>query len=328
MSDFITTNVPLAPSASTTQVVVPDWYTNYARQILSNQAALSGSGYQPYGGPRVAEFGADQQAGFAATRDAATAGQPAVAGAMNAVQGTMGAAPGDAGQGYLAQAGQSTANTVQNFMNPYNDAVAERYGALGARTLQEQLLPAIGDQFVANGNYGSSRQAEAIGKGVRDASESIGAQQAALLQSGYGQAMSAAQSEASRMGGLATTAAGLEQQNLDATRQGATLQATLGNQQQQMALTGAGALTAAGNQQQAQGQKSLDLAYADYLRQEGYDQNTIDSMTKTFQGVATGIPKATLQEGYAPFTGTAPAGTSTTQNIASILAAAGGLFGN
>lgn len=326
MSDFITTNVPLAPSAQTTQTVLPDWYTNYARQILSNQQALAGQGYQAYGGPRVAQFNNDQQQGFAAAREGAGAGAGTLQGAVGTVQGALaGPSATGAAQGYLTAAGQSTADTVQDFMNPYTEQVADRLGVLGARTLREQLLPAIGDQFVASGNYGGSRQAEAIGRSVRDTEESILAKQAELLQQGYGQSLSAAQNEASRMGALASTAGNLASTDANTRLAGAGALQSMAGQQQQMALTGAGALTAVGNQQQAAGQKSLDLAYEDFLRQQGYRQDQIDSMVKTFGGVATGVPKATMQEGYGPV-GSPQPGTSTTQNIASILGALGSVF--
>lgn len=327
MSNFITTNVPLAPSASTTQVVLPDWYTNYARQILSNQQAASNQGYQAFNGPRVAQFNGQQQAGFNQTNQAAQAYQPGLQAATQAYQSTIGAAPGDAGLSYLDRAGQSTATTVNDFMNPYSQQVAERLGDLGARTLQEKLLPAIGDQFISSGGYGGSRQAEAIGKSVRDASESITAEQAAVLERGYGQALSAAQNEASRQGALAQTAAGLAGQNLAASREGAAGLAGLASQAQELGLKGASAVTAVGDQQQAGAQKSLDTAYADYLRQQGFQQEQIDNMVKTFGGVLPGIPKATMQEGYAPFTGQQQPGTSTSQNIASIIGALGSIFG-
>ena len=41
-------------NASTTQTVLPDWYTNYAMGILSNQQATSAVPYAPYQAPRIA----------------------------------------------------------------------------------------------------------------------------------------------------------------------------------------------------------------------------------------------------------------------------------
>ncbi len=88
---------------------------------------------------------------------------------------------------------------------------------------------------------------------------------------------------------------------------------------QQLGLTGAGALQQVGAQQQELGQKNLDVAYADFLRQQGYDQTQIDAMTKTLAGVAPAVPKGVLSEGY----GAAPSGStqspSTLQTIANVV---------
>jgi hypothetical protein len=77
MPDLLnTSDVPLAPSAKTSETVLPDWYTNYAMEVLSTQRATALNPYQPYGSPRVADFSPDQQAGFEAARSAAGAYQP------------------------------------------------------------------------------------------------------------------------------------------------------------------------------------------------------------------------------------------------------------
>ena len=65
----------------------------------------------------------------------------------------------------------------------------------------------------------------------------------------------------------------------------------LATQAQTAGLQGAGALQAIGAQQENKTQQSLDLAYADFLRQQGYPQAQIDAMTKTFGGVQNGIPQ-------------------------------------
>src|SRR5687767_9105760 len=77
MPDLLnTSNVPLAPSAKTSETVLPDWYTNYAMSILSNQSAVAANPYTPYSSPRIAGFTPDQEAGFEATRSAAGSFQP------------------------------------------------------------------------------------------------------------------------------------------------------------------------------------------------------------------------------------------------------------
>ena len=464
-SSLMNSSVPLAPSGSTTQTVLPEWYTNYAQDILSRQGAVANTPYPTYQGPRVADFTGDQQAGFGMTRGAATAGQGALSTALGATQEALGrsslgaaqpylsgaasmsggqaASPyleqgagmyGQVGQSnsvgaaqpffgqaagmsgvgaatpnlqqganlysqstqnlgmqsaqpFLSAAGGSTVGNINTYMNPYQEQVVNRIGEMGARTLREKLLPEISDRFIGAGGFGGSRQAEAVGRAVRDASEGISAQQSAALQAGYGQAAGLSAADLARQAQLASTAGqlGTAQQgalqaagtgmanigtslgNLTADQQraltslgtstgqlygqdisakgtaGAGLSnigqtygsltadqqrilsglgstagqlygadtsaqtdaarqmAALGLQQQQMGLTGAGALQGIGAQQQALGQKSLDTAYADFLRQQGYPQEQITGMVGALQGVGAAVPKATLEEGYGAY---------------------------
>ena len=222
----------------TKQTILPEWYSNYAMDILANQRALAAKPFQEYVDtsgrpiPRFADFAPDQQAGFQATRQNAFAYQPTLNTATTKTQdifgrSTAGAAqPGLAeakqftlqgtqptglgmAQPYLQQAGQTSVSGINQYMNPYEQAVVGRIGALGARTLQEQLLPAISDKMIGAGQFGGTRQAELIGRAVRDTMEGISAQQAQALQQGYTQAAGLAQSDLERQAQLAQTAGGL-----------------------------------------------------------------------------------------------------------------------
>jgi hypothetical protein len=68
-----------------------------------------------------------------------------------------------------------------------------------------------------------------------------------------------------------------------------------------MGLTGAGALQGVGAQQQALGQRNLDTAYSDFLKQQGYPQEQITGMMGALSGVAGAVPKATLESSFAPY---------------------------
>jgi len=147
------------------------------------------------------------------------------------VQESLGSSGLSAAQPYLQAASQSTAGAVQDFMSPYTESVTNQIAKLGARNLSENLLPAVSDAFVRAGQFGGTRMGEFGSRALRDTQESILNQQSQALQAGYGQALSAAQQEAQRQAGLATTAGGL------------------GTAQQQAILAGGQALTSA--QQQA-----------------------------------------------------------------------------
>jgi hypothetical protein len=100
----------------------------------------------------------------------------------------------------------------------------------------------------------------------------------------------------------------------------------LGEQAQTLGLTGAGALGGVGAQEQQLGQKNLDVAYGDFLRQQGYPQEQINNMLATFKGVSTGVPTAETQYGISP-SGVKQEYSSTAKDIGSALAAAAGVIG-
>jgi hypothetical protein len=139
---------------------------------------------------------------------------PGVTGYLNQAQQTSGI---NAAQPYLGAAGQSSANYIQDYMNPYNQAVTGQIATLGARNLQENLLPAVSDQFIRAGQFGSKGMGVFGERALRDTQEAVLGQQAQALQSGYGQAMSAAQAEAAKqlqVGQAAGTLTNAQQQAL------------------------------------------------------------------------------------------------------------------
>ena len=280
----------------TKQTILPDWYTNYAMDVLANQQATAARPFQAYADasgkpiPRFADFTPDQQKGFQATREGAFTFRPELGQASQQTQGVFGrsalgaaqpyfgqaagmsglgaATPGlQQGAGYIAgstsalgvqmaqpylqQAGQSAAQTVGQYMNPYTEQVVNRIGQLGTRTLQEQVLPGIESEMIRAGQFGGTRQAELTGRAIRDAMEGISAQQSAALQQGFGQAQQTAQADLARQAQLASTAGGLggaqQQALLGAGSQMADIGQTYGalTQAQQQLLADVGQRTGA-----------------------------------------------------------------------------------
>lgn len=363
----------------TKQTVLPDWYSNYAMDIIANQKALAARPYQEYVDasgkpiPRVADFAPDQQKGFQATREGAFTFRPELGTASTKTQDVFGrsamgvADPAfrqsgqytsqsttptglDMAQPYLGQAGQTSVQNIGQYMNPYTEQVVNRIGALGARALQEQLIPAISDQMTAAGQFGGTRQAELMGRAIRDTMEGISAQQAEALQKGYTSSAGLAQADLERQAQLAQTAGnlGFQQQgalarageqmgalggamgnmyNVDTSNQldAARQLAAMAKQRQEQELTGAGALQQVGAQQQALAQKNLDIAREDFLARQGYSQQQIDALTKTMQGVAGGVPTATQEYGIQPTSYRPEYPASTASQIASGLTGAAGL---
>jgi hypothetical protein len=320
----------------TSQTTLPDWYTNYAMQLLSNQQALAAQPMPTYQGPRVAEFSPTMQQGFGMTGQAATAYQPALNAATQATQGAINAPGGlGAAQPYLTQAGQTSVANIGQYMNPYMDQVVNRIGELGQRNLTENLLPAVEGRYIQAGQLGyggrdgmgtPSGMMTDTSRAVRDTSADILAKQTEALRAGYGEAAALAGTDMSRFANLASTAGTLGGQDLSRTLAGAGQLGELGAQAQNLGLTGAGALQQVGATQQGQAQKNLDVAYSDYLRQQGYPQEQINAMLQTFGGVKAGVPTASREEGIVPLGYQEKLPPSTAETIGGTLSTLAGIL--
>ena len=182
-----------------------------------NAGVGTGLGYMQQAAGMDAVKSADpylQQSSNLVTNAAGQKMLPGVTGYLNQAQQTSGI---NAAQPYLGAAGQSSANYIQDYMNPYNQAVTSQIANLGARNLQENLLPGVSDAFIRSGTFGGTRMGEFGQRALRDTQESVLNQQAQALQQGYGQAISAAQAEAQKqlqVGQAAGTLTGQQQQAL------------------------------------------------------------------------------------------------------------------
>lgn len=324
-------------TATTSQTILPDWYTNYAMQVLANQQAASAVPFSTFQGPRVAEFSPTQQQAFGMTGQAASAYQPALGQATQATQNAM-AQPGAlaTAQPFLQQAGQIAPQVINQYMNPYQEQVVNRIADLGVRNLNEKIMPGIEGRYVAAGQLGFGGRGGAAGtpsgmmtdtaRAIRDVSDDILGQQSAALQAGYNSGLGAAQTDLSRIAGLGATAGGLSATQTNQQLAGAQQLAGLGAQAQELGLTGAGALAQVGAQQQGQAQKNIDLAYADFLRQQGYPQEQINNMVQTLGGIKGAVPTATTQEGIVPLGYQPEYGPSTAESIAGGVAGIAGLL--
>jgi len=179
---------------------------------LYNQAAAGKSGLAGQGQFNAATGMFEQ----AANTDTAGQYQPYGAAATGLYGQSTDALGLSAASPYLQAAGQSSAQNVGQYMNPYNEQVTNRIAQLGARNLSENILPQISSDFIKAGGYGSTRQRDLIGRAARDTQESILGQQSQALQAGYGQGLTASAADLARYGQLGATAGGLgtQQQQL------------------------------------------------------------------------------------------------------------------
>lgn len=128
---------------------------------------------------------------------------------------------------YVAQGAGAFPDSVDRYMNPYNQQVTDRIGALAARNLKENILPGINTQFIASGQFGGSRQGDITARAIRDANESALGQQAQVLQQGYAQAGQQFTADQARAIQAGQTLGGLTQGDAAAALQAANLRGNL-----------------------------------------------------------------------------------------------------
>lgn len=321
-------------STTVTQQGLPAWYQELTRGVAAkglNEADWRTDTMRnnPYPDQRIADFQQDQISGFDTVRQNQNAWQTPMQGAMGAAGNIANAvnpylAQGNTAVGGLqAAAGQNWPTNYAQYMNPYMSQVTDEIARLGNRNFQENLMPQIDSSFVGAGQYGSTRNADIMGRAMRDTQRDITGQQSQALQQGWNssanifnqdqgrniQAMQQSGALASNLGTLASGA-----QETQAARQGA-----LSGQLQNQYATQAGQMGAIGQQQQDLQQRYLDQNYNDYVEQRDAGMNnlawanqltrgmqlpTASNQTFSQQGGATGAsPLASLAAAGAAYRG-------------------------
>lgn len=285
---------------------IPKWMSDYTQGLIARANAAAAEPYIPYGGPRIAGFTPEQQAAFGLTAENVGAYQPYLeAGAAGYGGGLSRAANiGRAAAPFVGRGASmwTDPGVVGAYMDPYIGEVLQRQEDLATRTLEEQFLPRLQKTFAGAGQYGSRggpRSMEDIGvRGVRDIQEGLEQQRLAALSGAYGQAADIFGRDVGRQAELARLVGGLEEAGARAMFQGAAGLGQMGAEAQRMGLTDAAALEAIGRQQQQLGQRSLDVAYEDFLRQRDLPFERLGFMSNIIRGLP--YSRAVQQEDVGP----------------------------
>lgn len=313
----------MAVQETTTQTILPAWYTDYAKSLYGRATAAAEQPYQPYNLPRIAPFSAEQQQAFAMAPTKAATYQPYLGAAGEF------AAAGGAGSAYekvspLIAAGTGSftdPGVAGRYMNPYIQQVVAGIGDTAARNLREKILPQVNRTFIGGGTFGGSRSAEFNQRAIRDAQSAALSAQIDALQKGYGQAADLYGAEATRAITGAGQAGTLASQDYNRMLDAAARFGALGEGAQTMGLKEAGTLEAIGRQRQGLAQQSADLSYQDFLAQRDYPFTQLQKMT-----AVTGTPSATGETVVRQAPG--PSGTAqllgTVGSIAGLIGATGG----
>lgn len=258
---------PAKPSTQTTsqEVKLPDYIAPYVQRMLQRGEGLSNEEYQAYGGPRLADFNADQQAAFDRVRN-----MPAMTPEQTQGAGIV----GEAANQLLRGAGQRFDQSQADFyMSPYMQSVVDIEKREAQRDFDKQM-PVIGASAAKAGAFGGARHGLIEAEAQRNYNQRLGDIQAKGLQSAFTNAQGQFNADQNRMGTLATGAAGA----------GNTL-AGIGQQGFQNQLANTQALMGIGNVQQGLNQKSLDVGYQDFLQQRQHPYQQAQYMQSFLQGM-------------------------------------------
>jgi hypothetical protein len=276
-----TTGSPLPDIKSTTSqtTAAPGFYTDYLNN-LSTQGQAAGNNAQFVGATGL------QNQAFGNVAQNVGNYQPAFGAAAQGYGAAQGTDIAGAAQPYMNAAAAPTSSTVSQFMSPYTQNVVNSIGALGQQNIAQNIAPQTTAGIVGAGQFGSQRGADALSQTLANAGLGITGQQAAALQSGYGQALQAAQNQAQLYGNLGQTAGQQAQAQGQLQLAGGQAQMGLGMAQQQAGLADVNALSTLGAQQQTIGQNQqlfpLQTLSAESNLLRGYSMPT--SVTSQYVG--------------------------------------------
>jgi hypothetical protein len=270
----------------TTQQNVPSWLSDYTQGLIARANSVAAEPYQAYQGPRVAGFSPLQTQAQNMASENVGQWSPLTSAAQSGYQGVLGG-PGALTKAspYLEAGTGSYTDQVEKYMNPYVDNVIDRSTELASRKLQEQLMPAINQNFIRSGAYGSAGQQRAVGRALRDVTGEIQSQSRAALSDAYNQGAQLQGTEAMRQLQAGQTAGSLYGQDMSQRLAASQGLGGLGQTIQSLRGQDAAALAAAGGDQQAQTQRNYDLAYQDFMSQRDFPLQRVGWMSDIIRGI-------------------------------------------
>ena len=217
-------------------------------------------GFQPYVGPRLAEFTPEMLQARQGLTGLVNQGLSSDAGLSSALPYFSKA------QTLADRASQEfDADTASQYMSPYMQSVvdlekreAERVGDVQAQQ--------IGDAAVKSGGFGGSRQAIREAEQARNENQLQADIQTRGTQAAYESGLAAFQGQKARDAGLASQ------------------MQSMGSQAYNQAVTEQGQLAKIGEQGQAQGQRSLDLEYQKFLDEKSAPERALQDYSGLVRG--------------------------------------------
>lgn len=300
-----------APTNQTvTQTNLPEYVRPQFESLLKRAEGVSQADYQAFPGQRVATEGlGDIGAAYDITRGVAGSGIAGLPQASDVIGGNIQAGQQiaqQAGQPFqFSPAGQFTAETAQQYMSPYMQAVVDEQTRRAQQQFGEQRAGRA-SQAVQAGAFGGSRQGVQEAIAERSLAEQIGGIQAQGLQQAFEQAGSQFGADRAALMAQEQAQAGANQQAQQAQLQALGFSAEqaqqmvgLGGMQRAADIQGAQLLEGIGRSQRGLEQERLDIDYQDFLRQQAFPEQQLQLLSSILRGVP--VQPSVTQTAYAPF---------------------------
>ena len=230
----------MSKGATVSKTEVPAYQEQAFKDLYAAGKQVAGMPFVPYTGPMVAGFSPDQLAAFEATR------------------GLVGETQAFSPVGQLQELAQAPLD-ISGFMSPYQEAVIDP-ALRGIQERQGIAQQQAQEAALKSGAFGGSRGTILESEAQRPYIQAAADTEAALRQSGYQQALQAAQQQQGFQAGL------------------------LGDLYGQQ-LQGLGFLSGIGGQQQALQQQALDASRGEFERALAYPGQQLGYLTGAISGV-------------------------------------------
>lgn len=299
-SDSVTQTSGGGSTSSYSTNNLPGWYTDFQKNLTGAATnVVQGAAGQPVPHQQQAGFTGDQNQSFQMVRDAMGNWVPLMNAAGANTAGAVPTATGYVNNAVNAVAGPSRdwPQEYAKYMSPYTASVVDEIGRLGNRNFTENIAPAVDSSFIGNGQFGSTRNAEIMGRAARDSAADTLGKQSMALESGYKTAADIFGNDADRTQRQQSLQA---QTSLSAGKTLGDLMLQTGAQQgnlaaimQKLGLGDATALNTTGGQQQVQAQGALDLLYKNQMA----DRNAPMDLLSWAKSIIAGTAAPSEQSG-------------------------------
>ena len=284
----------LLQSSQTTSTVAPDYYNKYLGDLATKgmDAATNAQyvGAQPL-----------QEQAFSDVGNVAGTYQPTQAAAGTSLTKAADAtAPLSAATPYYTNASADPSQLASKYMSPYITNVVNALGDTGQRNILQNLAPNATAGAVGSGQFGSKRGAEVLGQTISNADRDILNQQYQALNSGYGQALTAAGQQNALQAQMGTSAGSLSSMGTQNLTAAGRAQAELAKQQQDQALADINAKATLGSQQQTIAQNKELFPLSNLTTASGIMRGySVPTATKTTAEMSPLSAAATIGAGTA-----------------------------